>query len=236
MLFPDFHELITGASPENSPEDTDEDGPKNAVENRRSQRSHARASAIFYGAAKQGIGSYIYPDSQVGVKLIKAHPANSQHYIGLQVIFPRSTGDGTWYEGNNPDSLKVSSSYTITSRYPEGTRIVTKKVTDEEFQTIKPLVTHYKGANDFVFIQIELPDGQYPVLEGVGPFIPKLLQHRQVIEDDDVVGNKERLSRILFKQRLTLLTRSKDISALDDFTTTHDLDYTPFTYGYGSES
>jgi len=174
----------------------------------------------------------------VGIKFIKAHPANSQHYIGLQVVFPRSTasGDGTWYQGNNPDSLKVSSSYTITSRYPEGTKVVTKKVTDEEFQVIKPLVTHYKEKNDIVFIQIELADGQYPVIEGVGPFVPKFPQHRQVVENDDVVENKERLSRILFKQRLTLLTRSNDISVLDAFMRIDDLDYTPFTYGYGSES
>ncbi|CAG7563847.1 unnamed protein product [Fusarium equiseti] len=209
-----------------------------AVEGRRSKRTHHSASAIFYGAAKHGIGSYIYPDSQVGIKLIKAHPANSQHYLGLQVVFPRSTasGDGTWYQGNNPDSLKVSSSYTITSRYPEGTKVVIKKVTDEEFQVIKPLVTHYKEKNDFVFIQIELPDDQYPMIEGFGPVIPKFPEHRQVVENDDVVEDKERLSRILFKQRLTLLTRSKDISVLDAFTKTDDLDYTPFTYGYGSES
>lgn len=226
-LFPDFYELITGKSQ-----------PPIAVENRRSKRTFHNAAAVFYGAAERGIGSFIYPDSQVGIKLTKAHPANRQHYLGLQVIFPRSTapGDGTWYQGNNPGNLRVSHSYVLTSRYPEGTKIVTNKVTDEEFQVIKPLVTHRNGANDFVFIRIELPDGQYPVLEGVGPFIPEIPQHRQVIEDDDVVENKERLSRILFKQRLTLLTRSKNISVLDDFTTADDLDYTPFTYGYGSES
>ncbi|CCT65055.1 uncharacterized protein FFUJ_05251 [Fusarium fujikuroi IMI 58289] len=244
-LVQENNEPMSQESPENNQdtnsgdfagnESSESDQPPTPVEPRRSLRTLHRESAICDEIDEVGIGSFIYPSSRISVRLVKAHPSNSQHYLGLQLSMPRSedVGSGTWYAGNHPDSLATSNKFTLLSRYPPGTAVMVYRTHDKDFEKMKGLVSHHNGKNDFAFIAICLPENEYPTIEGVGPFIPQHAEHGRYLDHDDLVEGKERLSRILFRRELILVTRVKHMKELLPFLTLDNFNSTPFDYGYG---